>query len=58
MDMKEDVPERLAAISRHKNYLPTLPLEIREDIYKCMDTLLAEEKAFCDKKNKSTWRRS
>ena len=43
--MKKYVPEQLAAISCYQNYLPTLTPKIREDVYKRMDTLLAEEKA-------------
>ena len=49
--MKEYKPEQLAAVSRYQNYFPTLPVEIRNDIYQRMDTLIAEEKAFCDKGN-------
>ena len=40
--MKGYKPERMAAISRYRNYFPTLPGEIREDIYRRMETLIEE----------------
>lgn len=49
--MKEYKPEQLAAISRYQNYFPTLPIEIRSDIYQRMEALIEEEKEFCDKGN-------
>ena len=49
--MKEYKPERMLAISRYQNYFPTLPEEIRNDIYQRMEALIEEEKGFCDKGN-------
>lgn len=49
--MKEYRPEQLVAISRYQNYFPTLPDEIREDVYRRMEALIKEEKEFCDKGN-------
>ena len=49
--MKDYTPQKLAAISRYQNCLPTLPVEIREEIYQRMKTLIQEEKEFCDKGN-------
>jgi len=49
--MKSYIPEQLAAISRYQNYIPTLPPEIRQELYARMGELIEEEKAFCDKGN-------
>ena len=49
--MIEYKPERMAAISRYQKVFQTLPGEIREDIYRRMETLIEEEKEFCDKGN-------
>ena len=49
--MKKYEPKALVAVSRYKNYFPSLPTELRRDIYARMDELLIEEKAYCDKGN-------
>ena len=60
--MKPYTPEQLAAISRYQNYIPTLPPEIRQELYARMGELIEEEKAYCDnearvfkKKEGITW---
>ena len=52
--MKKYEPGQMAASSRDQNYFPTLPAEIRQDVYSRMNELLTEEKEYCDKGN--TWR--
>ncbi len=49
--MKTYEPEAMVAISRYQNYFPTLPKEIRQDVYARMRELLEEEKTYCDKGN-------
>ena len=49
--MKAYRPEKLVAISRYRKYFPTLPVEIRKDVYSRMHVLLEEEKRWCDKGN-------
>ena len=49
--MKKYEPEALVAISRYQNYFPTLPKDIRQDVYARMRELLEEEKTYCDKGN-------
>ncbi|MCR5665630.1 MAG: L-2-amino-thiazoline-4-carboxylic acid hydrolase [Eubacterium sp.] len=49
--MKKYEPEAMVAISRYQNYFPTLPKEIRLDIYARIEELLIEEKKYCDKGN-------
>ena len=49
--MKSYMPEKLAAISRYRRYLPTLPEGVRRDIYRRMDALIIEEKRYCDSGN-------
>lgn len=49
--MKNYEPKQLVAISRYQNYFPSLPAEIREDVYARMRELIEEEKAYCDKGN-------
>lgn len=49
--MKAYTPERLVAISRYQNYVPTLDEAIRQDIYQRMTELIEEESAYCDKGN-------
>ena len=44
--MKKYIPELLAAISRYQNYIPTLPPEIKQDLYARMGELIEEEKAY------------
>jgi CRISPR/Cas system-associated exonuclease Cas4 (RecB family) len=45
------IGKQLVAISRYQNYFPSLPAEIREDVYARMRELIEEEKAYCDKGN-------
>ena len=47
--IKPYIPEKLAAISRYQNYLPTLPQEIQQELYARMGELIEEEKPYCDK---------
>lgn len=49
--MKQYTPEKLVAVSRYRNYFPTLPGNIRHDVYARMSMLLTEEKAYCDRGN-------
>ena len=49
--MKKYEPERMVAISRYRNFFPTLPSDIRKDVYDRMTVLLDEEKQYCDKGN-------
>ncbi len=44
-------PEKLVAISRYRNYFPTLSSKIQSDTYARMKELLKEEKEYCDKGN-------
>jgi len=44
-------PEKLAAISRYRNYFPTLPEDIRSDVLERIGELIEEEKEYCDKGN-------
>ena len=45
-------PEKLVAISRYRNYFPTLSSKIQSDTYARMKELLKEEKEYCDKGNR------
>ncbi len=49
--MKKYIPKEMVAISRYQNYFPSLPEDIKNDVYARMDELLVEEKAYCDKGN-------
>ena len=49
--MNRYVPEKLVAVSRYQNYFPTLPRDVRTDVYARMAQLLEEEKAYCDRGN-------
>ncbi len=49
--MKKYIPEEMVAISRYQNFFPTLPEDIKKDIYSRMNELLNEEKQYCDKGN-------
>ena len=51
MQMKSYTAEKLVAVSRYQNYFPTLPQEIREDVYRRIEQLLSEESEYCDKGN-------
>lgn len=42
--MKKYDPEAMVAISRYRNYFPTLPKDIRQEVYARMRELLEEEK--------------
>ena len=42
--MKKYEPKQMVASSRYQNYFPTLPAEIRQDVYGRMNDLLMEEK--------------
>ena len=49
--MKAYTPEAMVRVSRYQNYFPTLPEEIKSDIYARMRELIEEEKLYCDKGN-------
>ena len=47
--MKAYDAKQLVAISRCQNYFPSLPEEIREEVYARISKLIEEEKEYCDK---------
>ena len=49
--MKRYTPEALVRASRYQNYFPTLPENVKHDIYARMNVLISEEKEYCDKGN-------
>ena len=49
--MKRYTPEIMVAVSRYRNYFPTLEDEVRQDVYRRLQELLEEEKAYCDDGN-------
>jgi len=49
--MKAYEPEKMVAISRYQRYFPTLPEDVKNDVYKRMRELLEEEKDYCDQGN-------
>ncbi len=49
--MKRYKPEKLVAVSRYSVYFPTLPADIRRDVYDRIAELLEEEKRWCDRGN-------
>ena len=49
--MKPYTPEALVRVSRYQNYFPTLPENVKHDIYARMNVLISEEKEYCDKGN-------
>ena len=49
--MKAYTPENLVKISRYKKLFPTLPAEVRHDVYSRMLVLLKEEEKWCDRGN-------
>ena len=51
--MKPYTAERLVAISRYRNYFPTLPEDVRRDVYSRIEALILEEKRYCDQGNYS-----
>lgn len=51
--MKQYKPEALVAVSRYRNFFPTLSEQVQADIYARMAELIEEEKKYCDKGNYS-----
>ena len=49
--MKKYEPHSLVKISRYRNFFPTLPDDIKQDIYKRIEELIREEERYCDKGN-------
>ncbi|MDO4852719.1 MAG: L-2-amino-thiazoline-4-carboxylic acid hydrolase [Clostridia bacterium] len=49
--MKPYEPKAMVAISRYQKVFPTLPQDVREDVYTRMRELIQEERAYCDKGN-------
>jgi len=49
--MKSYTPEKLVAISRYKEFFPTLPAEIQRDVCQRMKDLILEEQQYCDRGN-------
>ncbi len=49
--MKKYEPGAMAAASRYRNYLPTLPSDVQSGVLSRMGELLEEEKEYCDKGN-------
>ena len=49
--MRSYKPEKLVATSRYSRFFPTLPAEVRLDVYQRMSELLEEEKRWCDRGN-------
>ena len=49
--MKQYTPEKLAAISWYRRYVPTLAAELQSDIYTRIRELIKEEKRYCDPGN-------
>jgi len=49
--MKAYTPEAMVRVSRYQDFFPTLPEEIKSDIYARMRELIEEEKIYCDKGN-------
>ncbi len=43
--------EKMVAISRYRNYFPTLPAVVQKDVYARIRELIEEEKEYCDKGN-------
>lgn len=44
-------PKKMVTVSRYRNYFPTLPSDIQQDILKRIDELIIEEQKYCDKGN-------
>lgn len=42
--MKQYIPEKMAAQSRYRRYFPTLPPDVRADVYARMRELVEEER--------------
>lgn len=49
--MKSYTPQKLVAISRYQDFFPTLPEDVRRDIYRRMAELVGEEREYCDRGN-------
>ena len=49
--MKAYIPEKLVAISRYRRFFPTLPEDVRQNVYRRMKILLKEEEKYCDQGN-------
>ena len=49
--MKQYTPEKLVVISRYQRFFPTLDKQTQADIYARMQTLIEEEKQWCDQGN-------
>ena len=49
--MKKYEPKELVSVSRYRDYFPTLPFELQNEIYDRMRVLIEEEKEYCDKGN-------
>ncbi|MDO4866674.1 MAG: L-2-amino-thiazoline-4-carboxylic acid hydrolase [Clostridia bacterium] len=49
--MKSYTPEKLVVISRYRNYFPTLPEDVRRDVFRRIDALIQEEREYCDPGN-------
>lgn len=43
----------MTAISRYRNYLPTLPKDMQKEVHARMKKLIAEEREYCDRGNYS-----
>ncbi len=41
----------MVSSSRYRNYFPTLPADVQQDVYSRMNELLIEENEYCDKGN-------
>ena len=41
--MKQYIPEQMTAISRYRNYLPTLPKDVQKEVHARMKELIEEE---------------
>ena len=55
--MKAYKPEALVAVSRYRNYFPTLSKDVRTDVYTRMSKLIEEEEEYCDRGNYTTTRK-
>ena len=49
--MKAYTPENLVKISRYRELFPTLPEDVRQDVYRRIQELVTEEQQWCDKGN-------
>ena len=49
--LKAYKPEKLVAVSRFREFFPTLPFGIQRDVYRRIEVLLEEENRWCDKGN-------